>query len=44
MLAHLQVGKEKRCLKLLKAKLGTHKRAKIKREVLSNEVRMQKMK
>ena len=39
-----QVGKEKRCLKLLKHKLGTHKRAKIKRENMSTVIRNQKMK
>lgn len=40
----LKVGKEKRALKLLKAKLGTHKRAKVKREDMSNELRKQRMK
>jgi len=40
----LKVGKEKRALKLLKAKLGTHKRAKNKREMMSNELRKQRMK
>jgi len=40
----LKVGKEKRALKLLKVKLGTHKRAKIKRENMSNELRKQRTK
>ena len=40
----LKVGKEKRALKLLKAKLGTHSRAKRKRENMSNALRKQKMK
>ena len=40
----LKVGKEKRALKLLKAKLGTHKRAKNKREMMSNELRKQRIK
>ena len=40
----LKVGKEKRALKLLKAKLGTHKRAKMKREDMANELRKQRMK
>ena len=40
----LKVGKEKRALKLLKAKLGTHKRAKNKREKMSSELRKQRMK
>ena len=40
----LKVGKEKRALKLLKARLGTHKRAKLKREDMANELRKQRMK
>jgi len=40
----LKVGKEKRALKLLKAKLGTHKRAKMKREDMANELRKARMK
>ena len=40
----LKVGKEKRALKLLKTKLGTHKRAKAKRELMSGELRNQRMK
>merc|ERR1711975_204980 len=40
----LKVGKEKRALKLLKAKLGTHRRGKNKREKVSNELRKQRMK
>merc|ERR550514_2678945 len=40
----LKVGKEKRALKLLKAKLGTHKRGKAKREKLQEELRKQRMK
>ena len=40
----LKVGKEKRSLKLLKTKLGTHKRAKLKRENMSAELRKQRMK
>ena len=36
-------SKEKRALKLLKAKLGTHKRAKTKREIMSAELRKQRM-
>jgi len=40
----LKVGKEKRALKLLKVKLGTHKRAKLKREIMSGELRKQRMK
>ena len=39
-----QVGKEKRALKLLKAKLGTHKRGKNKREKMAEELRKQRMK
>ena len=35
----LKVGKEKRALKVLKAKLGTHKRAKSKREMMTDELR-----
>ncbi|KAK1311786.1 60S ribosomal protein L36 [Acorus calamus] len=35
----LKVGKDKRALKLAKRKLGTHKRAKKKREEMSNVVR-----
>jgi len=40
----LKVGKEKRALKLLKVKLGTHKRAKAKREECAEELRKQRMK
>ena len=39
----LKLGKEKRALKLLKRKLGTHKRAKNKREIMSSELRKQRM-
>lgn len=35
----LKVGKDKRALKLAKRKLGTHKRAKKKREEMSNVLR-----
>jgi hypothetical protein len=35
----LKVGKDKRALKLAKRKLGTHKRAKKKREEMANVVR-----
>lgn len=40
----LKVGKEKRALKVLKVKLGTHKRAKAKREEMAGELRKQRMK
>jgi len=40
----LKVGREKRALKLLKVKLGTHKRAKAKREECAEELRKQRMK
>ena len=40
----LKVGKDKRALKLLKHKLGTHKRAKIKRENMAGELRKQRTK
>ena len=40
----LKVGKEKRALKLCKAKLGTHKRAKAKREEMAEENRKARMK
>uniref|UniRef100_A0A6S9SL99 60S ribosomal protein L36 n=1 Tax=Chrysotila carterae TaxID=13221 RepID=A0A6S9SL99_CHRCT len=40
----LKVGKEKRALKVLKSKLGTHKRAKSKREEMSAALRAQRMK
>jgi len=40
----LKVGKEKRALKVLKNKLGTHKRAKAKREEMSGALRNQRMK
>jgi len=40
----LKVGKEKRALKMLKTKLGTHKRAKAKREEMASELRKQRMK
>lgn len=38
----LRVGKDKRALKLTKRKLGTHKRAKKKREEMSTILRKQK--
>lgn len=40
----LKVGKEKRALKVLKNKLGTHKRAKGKREEMAEELRKARMK
>merc|ERR1719152_1014654 len=40
----LKVGKEKRALKLLKVKLGTHKRAKAKRKGMAAELRKQRTK
>eukprot|EP00315_Gephyrocapsa_oceanica_P009459 CAMPEP_0185306416 /NCGR_PEP_ID=MMETSP1363-20130426/16073_1 /TAXON_ID=38817 /ORGANISM="Gephyrocapsa oceanica, Strain RCC1303" /LENGTH=114 /DNA_ID=CAMNT_0027903701 /DNA_START=62 /DNA_END=406 /DNA_ORIENTATION=+ len=40
----LKVGKEKRALKVLKNKLGTHKRAKAKREEMSGVLRAQRTK
>merc|ERR1712060_403832 len=40
----LKVGKEKRALKVLKNKLGTHKRAKAKREEMAGALRSQRMK
>ena len=39
----LKVGKEKRALKVLKNKLGTHKRAKSKREEMAGQLRQQRM-
>jgi large subunit ribosomal protein L36e len=40
----LKVGKEKRALKLAKVKLGSHKRAKAKREEMSNVLRAMRTK
>lgn len=40
----LKVGKEKRALKLAKSKLGSHKRAKAKREEMSNVLRSMRAK
>merc|ERR1711918_337633 len=40
MMELLKVGKEKRALKLAKNRLGTHKRAKSKREEMSTALRM----
>ena len=39
MMELLRVGKDKRCLKLAKKKLGTHLRAKKKREEMGNMLR-----
>ncbi|KAG8456939.1 hypothetical protein KFE25_012625 [Diacronema lutheri] len=40
----LKVGKEKRALKLAKSKLGSHKRAKAKREEMSSVLRSMRAK
>jgi len=40
----LKVGKEKRALKVLKTKLGSHRRAKAKREQMAGALRSMRMK